>query len=67
MIWTQADLDALKTAYKSGITRVRYQDTETTYRSLAEMRSMITEAERELSNTTRTPHKSSGYSRRYQS
>lgn len=66
MAWTQAELDALEFAYKSGVTRVKYKDRETEYRSLQEMRSLIDEARREINGTRRRPHTYTSYSRRYQ-
>lgn len=35
--WTQEDLDELEKAIAMGALRVRYQDNDVTYRSLAEM------------------------------
>lgn len=38
MAWTQADLDALETAIKTGVRKVTYRDGRTTeFRDLAEM------------------------------
>lgn len=36
-MWTQADLDAINAAIKTGNLRVRFENQEITYRSLAEM------------------------------
>lgn len=41
--WTQADIDALKVAIKSGTLRVKYADREVTYHSLTDMRSLLAE------------------------
>jgi hypothetical protein len=41
--WTQADIDALKAAVKTGALRVKYADREVTYHSLTEMRSLLAE------------------------
>jgi hypothetical protein len=46
--WTQERYDALMDAYGQGVTRVKYSDKEVEYRSLAEMRSLLDEAEAEL-------------------
>jgi predicted Co/Zn/Cd cation transporter (cation efflux family) len=35
--WVQSDLDAINAAIKSGVTKVKYQDKEVTYRSVEEM------------------------------
>ncbi|MFN3656820.1 MAG: phage head-tail joining protein [Pseudolabrys sp.] len=37
MAWTQSDLDALDSALKRGVKRVRYSSGETEYHSLDEM------------------------------
>lgn len=37
MAWTQADIDALEAALKTGVLTVHYADRSVTYRSLAEM------------------------------
>lgn len=48
MAWTQADIDALKTALKSGVLTVRYKDRQKTYRSLAEMTELLRMMENEV-------------------
>lgn len=48
MAYTQAQLDAIKKAYASGITRVSYDGNSTEYRSLADMRQIIATIEAEL-------------------
>ncbi len=37
MAFTQAQLDALESAIAEGVTKVKYEDKEVTYRSLEEM------------------------------
>jgi hypothetical protein len=37
MAWSQADIDALDTAIKSGVTRVRFQNRDVTYRSMDDL------------------------------
>ena len=46
--FTQAQLDSLRRAYAAGVTRVSYGDKSTEYRSLEEMRRLITEIETDL-------------------
>ena len=46
--FTDEQLKKLKTAYASGVLRVRYGDTDVTYQSMAEMRRAITVMEKEL-------------------
>jgi hypothetical protein len=48
MTWTTEEYNAIKAAYKSGVTKVKYADKETEYRSLADMKALIREAERYL-------------------
>lgn len=48
MAWTQAQLVAIRQAYVSGVTRVTYEGKTTEYRSLAEMREIISAIEGEL-------------------
>lgn len=50
MAWTQAQLDAIRKAYASGVTRVAYDGKMTEYRSLAEMRTIISEIETDLAD-----------------
>lgn len=40
--WTQADIDALKAAVKTGTKTVKYADREVTYHSLDEMLKLLT-------------------------
>lgn len=46
--YTQAHLDAIRAAYASGVTRVSYDGKTTEYRTLAEMRQIISTIEGEL-------------------
>jgi len=48
MAWTQADIDRLKKALGQGATRVRFADREVTYRSLNELREILSMAQREI-------------------
>lgn len=48
--FTQAQLDAIKRAYASGVTRVQYDGKSTEYRSLAEMREIIATIEADLAS-----------------
>ena len=48
MAYSQAQLDAIKAAYASGVTRVSYDGKTTEYRSLAEMREIIATIEADL-------------------
>jgi hypothetical protein len=50
-LWTQQDIDTLKSAVASGVLRVRYKgppEREVEYHSLAEMRSLLAEMVRSL-------------------
>lgn len=55
MPYTQADVDALQAALKSGVTRVRVADRETTFRSQAEMQSLLAEMKRQVAGTPPGP------------
>ena len=46
--FTQAQLDTIKRAYATGVTRVTYEGKTTEYRSLAEMRQIIATIEADL-------------------
>lgn len=46
--FTQAQLDAIKRAYASGVTEVSYDGKTTKYRSLIEMRQIIATIEADL-------------------
>lgn len=45
---TQTELDAIKSAYYTGVQEVTYKGRTTKFRSLAEMKRIIDELEREL-------------------
>ncbi len=49
MAYTQAQRDALAAAIASGALIVRYGETSTTYRSLAEMRQVLATIDQDLS------------------
>lgn len=52
MAWTQADIDTLEAAIKSGVRRVKYGGPparEAEYHSLSEMRALLAEMRREVS------------------
>lgn len=53
MAWTQADLDALKAVKAKGVLTVEYTDQRVTYRSLAEIDSVIADMEAELGTSNR--------------
>lgn len=66
MAWTQAEIDILKASIASGERRVKYQDKEVEYRSLAEMKEILRGMEAEVSpssvtcSTRRTGYYSKG-------
>ena len=45
--WTQAEIDALREALKTGARKVKYEDREVEYQSLREIQRVIEQAERE--------------------
>lgn len=59
--YTQAQLDAIKLAYASGVTRVSYDGKTTEYRSLSEMRQIITTIEADLAAQTGRPRPIAGF------
>lgn len=59
MAWTQADIDALKTAMAKGVQSVRYVSGEVTYRSLDDMRKLLNDMEAEV-NPTANPSRRVG-------
>ncbi len=63
MATTQADVDRLEKAIKSGALRVKYQDRDVTYRSLAEMRSELVRLQRDLNQVPRTVRKKVSFSK----
>ena len=52
MAYTQADLDVLDAAIKSGVVEVRYQDRTVRYRSMEELRSARALAYAEVNGRT---------------
>lgn len=66
MAWTEQELTALETAYKSGIKRVQFKDRSTEYRDLNELKQVLEEARKSLSNQKRKPHFYTSYNRGYQ-
>lgn len=62
MAYTQKDIDALKAAIATGATKVRFADNrEVTYRTLAEMRSVLAELAAEALGSTRPARFVAGY------
>lgn len=55
MAVTQADIDALQAAVNSGVKRVKYNDRETEYQSLAEMMELLATLKMELAAANGTP------------
>lgn len=49
MAFTQADIDKLKSAIAKGVTKVRLNNEEVTYRSLDEMRTILAMMEADVS------------------
>lgn len=60
--YNQAQLDAIRKAYASGITRVTYDGKTTEYRSLADMRQIIATIEADLASATGRPLPVAGFS-----
>lgn len=61
MAYTQADLDTLQAAIASGTLSIRHGDKEKRFQSLAEMRALRNEMQREIataSGTSRTTYAS---------
>jgi hypothetical protein len=54
MAWTQAQLDELKSAYASGVMRVRHEDRWIEYRTAPEMERAIARIEAELAGAAGT-------------
>lgn len=50
--YTQADLDALRSAYASGVLQVEYAGKKTVFRSLAEMAQIIATVTADVSPST---------------
>lgn len=59
--FTQAQLDAIKEAFASGITRVSYDGKTTEYRSLGEMRQIIGAIEASLADDAGNSRPAAGY------
>lgn len=59
--FTQGQLDAIKLAYASGVTRVSYDGKTTEYRSLAEMRQIIATIEADLAAQAGRRHPIAGF------
>lgn len=51
MSWTQADIDALKTAIAKGASQVRIGDEQVVFRSLAEMKQTLALMQGEVAGT----------------
>lgn len=66
MAYTQKDIDDLKKAIASGISKVKINGRETEYRSLTEMKNTLAQMEKEVNGTTSAPYKYSSYDRGYQ-
>ena len=52
MAWTQAQVDALKTAAAAGVRTVVYADRTVTYQSLAEMLALLAAMQAEVNGST---------------
>lgn len=61
MSWTQAELDALKTAYASGTTRVTYDGKTVEYDSEAALLRRIQTVEGAIDAAAGTPRPTAGY------
>lgn len=57
MTYTQAEYDALKSAYALGASTVKYADKEVVYRSRAEMKAILNEMADELGINTTIPRR----------
>jgi hypothetical protein len=57
--YSQAQIDALRTAIAMGVTQVSYQGRTTTYRSLQEMRDTLAMMERSVSSAAFSPRRTS--------
>lgn len=58
MAWTQADIDALKNAIKSGVRRVGYSDRTIEYQSVADMLSILAAMEADAAGSAATEGRS---------
>lgn len=61
MAYTQAQLDAIRAAYASGVTSVSYDGKTTTYRSLGAMRQIIATIEADLASQAGRKRPIAGY------
>lgn len=61
MAWTQAELDALKSAYASGTTRVTYDGKTVEYDSGAALLARIRTIEAEVAGNSGRPYPRVGY------
>lgn len=61
MSWSQAELDALKTAFASGTLRVRYEDKLIEYGSADDLMKRIQTIENEIRATSGNPRPVAGY------
>ena len=55
MAWTQADIDALDMAIKSGTRRVRFSDREVEYQSMSDLLTARNLASQEVAASTQQP------------
>ncbi len=51
MAWTQQDVDSLKKAMKGGIKRVQYTSGSVEYQSVADMKALLKDMEREVAGS----------------
>lgn len=63
MAFTQSQLDAIKRAYATGVTKVSYEGKTTEYRTLAEMRQIIATIEADLAAQAGRKQPIAGYAR----
>ena len=61
MSWSQAELDALKTAFASGTLRVRYEDKLIEYGSADDLMKRIQTIENEIRASSGNPRPVAGY------
>lgn len=52
-MWTQADIDALKSAMGGGVRRVQYASGSVEYHSVAEMSKLLKDMQREVDGAAR--------------
>lgn len=57
MAYSQTQIDSLKKAIASGVLTVRHGETQTTYRSLAEMQKVLEMMESEVNPTSAPPRR----------